>query len=352
MPHPFADSTLSNHPTMNPPEIKNRSFPRLKGLFKATLIGCAIGLPLWVLCRHWSEVAAAIQRANPWWVGLVGMGLVVYTVLNASVWCDVLRALGWNGARLPATRVWVRSEAMKWLPGGIWGYASRVVRAPLIGVARPVAAASLVAELMLTIAAWAILAALGMVLDGRIIRRLVEAFAAGEGGITGGLLVPLVGLGLLLPCALAMLAPVRRAVLRRLEPLRIGSWRLRPLARALASYLGLCLFHAALLMLLVRAFHPAGFGFWPAAAADGGAWLIGFFAIGVPGGIGVREAGIAWFLGAHIPPAEAMAVAVLWRALQVAAELTALAASHASARLRCRAPRCGEARPLTPGIMR
>ncbi|NNM30991.1 MAG: hypothetical protein HKO57_15840, partial [Akkermansiaceae bacterium] len=56
----------------------------------------------------------------------------------------------------------------------------------------------------------------------------------------------------------------------------------------------------------------------------GAAWLIGFWAIGVPGGIGVREGALAWLL-AHSGSLEAgMAVAVLWRALQVVVELAAL----------------------------
>lgn len=322
---------------MNQPMPANEASPagasRLKRVLKGLLIGCAVGLPLWALSRNWGEVVDATRKANGWMVAAVGLGLVAYTILNAAVWTDVLHALGWRGGRLLATRTWIESEAMKWLPGGVWGYASRVVKAPAIGIPRAVAGASLVAELLLTILAWAVLAGLGLALDGEIFARLRGQLPA---GITDGSAPLLLGLGGLLAVlalsGLALLAPLRRAVMRRLEPLRIGGWRFRPLVRAASSYFVLCLFHAFLLSLLVNAFHPGDFGWGPAAAADGSSWLIGFFAIGVPGGIGVREAGIAWFLGTHVPLADAMAVAVVWRALQVGAELAALAASHAIGR--------------------
>jgi uncharacterized membrane protein YbhN (UPF0104 family) len=82
-----------------------------------------------------------------------------------------------------------------------------------------------------------------------------------------------------------------------------------------------------------------GLGFWlmlaglgyqhtvgPAAAigANAAGWLLGFFAIGVPGGIGVREAGAALLLSPIMPWHEAVLAAGLWRLLQIVAELAAL----------------------------
>jgi hypothetical protein len=82
-----------------------------------------------------------------------------------------------------------------------------------------------------------------------------------------------------------------------------------------------------------------GFGFWlilagmgygriisPALAIFVNAigWLIGFFAIGVPGGIGVREAGAALFLVPFIPWREALLAGILWRVVQIVAELASL----------------------------
>jgi uncharacterized membrane protein YbhN (UPF0104 family) len=64
----------------------------------------------------------------------------------------------------------------------------------------------------------------------------------------------------------------------------------------------------------------------PAAAigANAAGWLAGFFAIGVPGGIGVREAGAALLLSPIMPWQEAALAAALWRVLQIVAELVSL----------------------------
>ena len=98
--------------------------------------------------------------------------------------------------------------------------------------------------------------------------------------------------------------------------------------------------------LLIRAglFYTAlnainGLGFWLILAGMGyphvvspvlaigvnaAGWLIGFFALGVPGGIGVREAGAGLLLAPVLPWQEAALAAVLWRVVQIAAELASL----------------------------
>jgi len=310
-------------------EKKSLSTNSLKRVGKILLLTCAIGIPFYALCQNLPAVLAATRSAHLGSLLLVAIGLIFYTALNASVWADVLRALGWKGTRLQATRTWVQSEAMKWLPGGIWGYASRVVKAPEIGASKSIATASLVAELLLTIFAWGILALIGLSLDRSLLdilqKKLFPATHNHSYPILFGIIITtfiVIIIGLLLT------PPLRRAFLRKLAPLRIKGWRWQPLLRALASYLGLCAMHAALLMVLVHAIHPGSFDWGSAAAADGASWLIGFFAIGIPGGIGVREAGITFFLSTHMSTPEAMAIAVLWRVLQILAELLTLGVSH------------------------
>ena len=61
-----------------------------------------------------------------------------------------------------------------------------------------------------------------------------------------------------------------------------------------------------------------------AVGVNAAGWLIGFFALGVPGGIGVREAGAALLLTPNVPWQEAVLAAVLWRAVQISAELAGL----------------------------
>ncbi len=310
---------------------------RSKGLLigKALLLICAIGIPLFALFKNLPAVLAAASSAHPGSLALVAFGLLLYTVLNASIWADVLRALGWQGSRSQATHIWIQSEALKWLPGGIWGYASRIVKAPEIGIPKALAGASLVGELLLTIGAWMIIAGIGFLLDPSLLNELQQKLSTtSEENSTPWLTWTVLSMAVVGGGILFAAPPIRRIILRKLAPLQMQKWHLSPLIRALGSYLALCAAHAALLMLLVQAVQPGSYHWGSAAATDGSAWLIGFFAIGVPGGIGVREAGITFFLSTHMSIPEAMAVAVLWRVLQIAAELTALSLSHLLCKLK------------------
>jgi uncharacterized membrane protein YbhN (UPF0104 family) len=108
---------------------------------------------------------------------------------------------------------------------------------------------------------------------------------------------------------------------------RVLKWDLRPmvLIRSLVVYVILNCAHGLGFWLML-----AGLGYQqtvsPAAAigANAAGWLLGFFAIGVPGGIGVREAGSALLLSPIMPWHEAVLAAGLWRVLQIVAELAAL----------------------------
>lgn len=297
----------------------------VKVIFKRLLLLLAIGLPLWALSRSLPQVASIAAQTNVYTILGVYLGLVIYTLCNASVWSDVLGSMGHRPGRVRATRLWIECEAMKWLPGGIWGYASRVVKAPDIGVSRKTASASLAIELLLTIAAWAAIGLVGLSLDPAIRDQVLTLFSPLLGHLHLTSLAITAGLVLIMsPWALSF---VRKQLITRFSSLRGTALRPSLLGRSFASYLGLCVLHAALLVVLVGAVSQTGISLFSALAADGGAWLIGFFAIGIPGGIGVREAGITWFLAAHITTPEAMTVAVLWRALQIGAELTTLLVS-------------------------
>ena len=56
-------------------------------------------------------------------------------------------------------------------------------------------------------------------------------------------------------------------------------------------------------------------------AANAVAWLVGFFAIFAPGGLVVREGTLALILSPWLPAEQAIAAAIVWRLVQIAAEL-------------------------------
>jgi len=253
------------------------------------------------------------------------MALVVclaYRPLNAGVWTWILGSLGHRVPYFRGMRVWLTSESLRWLPGSIWGFCSRVDGARTLGVPATIASISLPVELIVTIASWSIVAVLGL-------------FSSSIGGrllTSGAHWLPTL-------CAIVIAGPI---VLSTAWPfLARQSWFRAGLERAQA----LCklrlnrgsLVRSALFYTVLNTIN--GLGFWliltgmgygqnvsPALAICVNAigWLIGFFAIGVPGGIGVREAGAALLLAPVMPWQEAVLAGVLWRVVQILAELASL----------------------------
>lgn len=285
----------------------------------------AVSLACVALMKMGGEVAQVFGRVNWMLVALAVGGLAIYQYLNAGTWKDVYSCLSKDVSRGETVRIWIRSESMKWLPGGIWGYSSRVIASRRLGVDLPTASAALAAELSLTVMAWALTAVL--ILPTTIGNDLSEraiAFVAGSGDIAAFSVV-VASLGFCLLIFTQRVRSVFSKVITRFLP-SVKGLEIRPgaLSRSVVSYLGLCVFNGTLLWLITLAVPGVSIP-WSATVGVGGvAWLAGFFAIGVPGGIGVREAALAGLLAWYGNLESAAAAAVLFRAAQVVAELLAL----------------------------
>jgi glycosyltransferase 2 family protein len=245
-----------------------------------------------------------------------------YRLLNAGGWAWVLKALGTPLPYLAALRIWLVSESLRWLPGGIWSFCSRVDLACQAGVPALTASLSLPVELGLTVASWAALAA-GFLVPSGLAYRLVAPHLGNGVAISAACAAMLLTAGLVL-WSLRRLSAVRSAFARTKALLG-----LRP---------------DALLLLKTGLFYAAlngvnGFGFWillvglgyqshvelfTAIGANAVGWLAGFFAAGVPGGIGVREGCTALVLSSLMPWQEATLAAFIWRLLQICAEFATL----------------------------
>jgi glycosyltransferase involved in cell wall biosynthesis len=281
-------------------------------------LGC-VGL---ALVPRAGELRQCLSRLS---IGCLAMALVLclaYRLLNAGVWTWILSSLGHRVPYFGGMRVWLTSESLRWLPGNIWGFCSRVDGARALGVPATIASISLPAELIVTIASWSIVA-------------VVSLFLSGSGGRfleAGAHWLPML-------CATVIAGPIALIAawpaLTRQSRLRTGLERAQALCQVRFNRGSLV--RSALFYVALNAIN--GLGFWliligmgyahtvsPALAvcANAVGWLIGFFAIGVPGGIGVREAGAALVLAPVMPWQEAVLASVLWRVVQIVAELAAL----------------------------
>jgi uncharacterized membrane protein YbhN (UPF0104 family) len=298
--------------------IRSQIFGAVRRLVPWVAVGCVV---LALLPRA-NELKLCLSRMSAGYLVIAMVLCLAYWFLNAGVWSWILESLGHPIPYFTGVRVWLTSESLRWLPGSIWGFCSRLTAARDLGVPLAIASISLPLELTVAVTAWVIVAVVGLALSG-LGARLAGTYASWLPPICAAGLVALLGLRLGWP------------VLRRQWWFSSGLERLRTV---LSLHLGRrALIRSGLLYIGLNAAH--GMGFWlmlagmgyqhtvsPVAAigANAAGWLLGFFAIGVPGGIGVREAGAALVLSPLMPWQEAALAAALWRVLQIVAELASL----------------------------
>ena len=274
------------------------------------------------LGSHWRGLLAAVMAMDPRWM-VLALGLcIAHRVVNTLGWTMVLWAMGRPLSARTGARIWLASEACRWLPGSLWSYGSRGVLATRAGIPPAVAAASLVWELLITVLAWSLVAAFGLACWTGPVPPALEA--------AGRFLAARPWTIALVVAALAIVVSIgSKAVGRKLSKLSatgrdLGQFRVScpGLVRVLWFHLTMVTVNGLTFWLVVRA-APGG-DHCPVAvavAANAIAWLVGLFALFAPGGLVVREATIGVLLSGWMPAEQAVTVALAWRAIQVAAEL-------------------------------
>lgn len=282
----------------------------------------AVGCVILALLPRAGDVQQCVQRLG--YASLApAFGLCLgYWFFNAGVWSWILESLGYPIEYLTSVRVFLTSESMRWLPGGVWKFGSRVVAAQNIGIPLSIASLSLPVELAMVVVSWIIVALGGILLSGlagRFVAAYSKWFVPACGVALGGCFL------LCLAWPVLSRQPVVRARLEQLRAMLKVKPNFRALMKAELMYIFLNVFHGVGLWLML-----AGMGYQhavgPAAAVGANAvgWLVGFFAMVIPGGMGVRETATAFLLSPVMPWQEAALAAVLWRALQIVAELVSL----------------------------
>jgi uncharacterized membrane protein YbhN (UPF0104 family) len=282
----------------------------------------AVGCVVLALLPRAAELKLCLIRMNTECLVIALALCLAYWFLNAGVWSGILESLGYPLPYFTGMRVWLTSESLRWLPGVIWKFCSRVNAASGLGVPIAIASISLPIELGVVVITWGIVALAGLALSGLGTRILA---------LCANLLTPICVSGLVILFGLKLAWPALsrqpqlRAAWQRLQVVLGLRLRPSPLIRSGLVYTVLNIFHGVGFWLML-----AGMGYQhsvsPSAAIGANAvgWIVGSFAIIFPGGIGVREASVALILSPLMPWPEATLAAALWRVLQIVAELAAL----------------------------
>ena len=279
---------------------------------------------LWVTLASLAFIAVAlVQQAGQlrqqslaplgwWWLGL-GLGVTWISILvNAWAWRVLLAWLGHLPEGVAVVPLFLRTNLLKYLPGGVWHLVERLrVLRPQIG-GGPALAAVILDPLL--IAAAAVL----LVLTG--------------GGQNGLLLIS--------PSpSLLMLPRWREPILRRLERSKASQFQAvgeapldgEPLGSGRRGYpwiplvwqLGFVLTRFAGFFCCVQAFglHQPNALLWLSAFSL--AYAVGLVVPGAPGGLGVFETTLLLRLGGSVAEAPLLAVVLSYRVISTLADVLA-----------------------------
>jgi len=294
------------------------------------IVAGTIVLSIYAACSQLLPQLKTTWIAIDWSKLALGVALVTcYRLLNANGWAMVIRTLGGQLNGAVAMRIWLRTEACRWLPGSLWNLGSRAVVAGQAGVPKSIATASVLLELLLTITAWLVACLLGLAVYGMGTTELLSHLRLDILAITA-----LIGLGIVTAASSWLrFTTAGRNKFARLRETLVAIQTLRPSVRGAATvatyYTVLCILNGLALACIIWAFQPE---IMPPLLAVVGinalAWLVGFFAIFAPGGVVIREGCIAGLLLPWLPDTTAISVAVVWRLLQIGVEVLCLAATY------------------------
>lgn len=252
-------------------------------LLAVKIVGIAIALVAIYYCVHvlvsqWASIKDSIAQAN---LGLLIAGFALGAVavwLLCFLWWRCLAVFGARRGIVETTGWYFGGELGKYLPGGIWPVVGRGELARRHGVPRSIGYATTLFSLLL------------MCVGGAFVGGLLTLFFAFSGGRIGWemLLLVLIPIGVIgvHPAVLGRVLALARKLTKGKLDLATPPWgvMLGLIAAAVPGWI----FVGAQAVVVTAAF---GFDQQPSRVAFAAvvAWVIGFLAIPVPAGAGIRE---------------------------------------------------------------
>lgn len=287
---------------------------RLLGAVQIALLVIFFGALGWALRDSLNSAAHDLDNANLVLFGLGCAALGAYYLVFVLGWMRILAEWGIELSYPAALRAEMLSMVAKYVPGGVWAPAARVVAARRAGVTD----AALVTSSMLLEAGLSAVA-------GVIVFVLSLAWVRG----VDAPLAPLVVFGVVLAILVQprVFRPLAHRVLRRIGYEReLPNLRGRTLTGLLLFYSGTWVLGGFALWLLLRSVgaHPAPqtIVFLGGTAAVGA--IVAVLFVFAPSGLGPREASMYGLLLALTTPGRALGAVALNRVALTAAELVLL----------------------------
>ncbi|MCU7919846.1 MAG: flippase-like domain-containing protein [Candidatus Thiodiazotropha sp. (ex Epidulcina cf. delphinae)] len=262
--------------------------------------------------HQWDRIPQIAWELAPVWLVFSFLALIVVFFCDAYGWHLTLKALGCSIAPQESIKIWMISSLSRYLPGGIWPYATRAGMAKAAGIDLGTASLSLYLEtLLLTVSSLIV----GL-------PALIKATALPVPGwqVAAILLVMLL---VITPWLLPLLKKLPGRFGRALS--NLPELSIVTLILLLGYYLLFWIAFGGVFGLFIHAMYPLSY--WEAVYAGSVlalSFCIGFIVFFVPGGIGIRESALYVLLLAVLPGTLSVLVAVGSRIWIMAGELTSL----------------------------
>ena len=284
----------------------------MRALIQWGLIALVFAFLAGFVITQWNRLPDYDWRFEPLWLAAAVVAVGLFLTLQSEMWQVILRTLGEDGDHSQLRAAWGKSLIARYVPTSALLVVGRVVMAERAGITMRVCLASIVYELGLGICA--------ALIGGAYFFTQLPALE--DTPLRFGILV-------LIPIALVMLHP---RVFKPLTDWVFAKLGREPLPQALPYRYVL-----AFLPIYLAGWLLIGFGLFAfasslqsipmeklpyVAAAYPVAFCVAVLTFIIPSGLGTRDATLATALDAVLPLAVATAIAIAFRILQTAAELT------------------------------
>jgi glycosyltransferase 2 family protein len=277
--------------------------PSARWLALAGGLIAALGIAFVVrsLVANWDETQELLRDAQVGWL-VVAVPIALTGMTGIGIpWQRALTLVGGQAKITEVLQWYFPGQMGKYVPGGVWPVVGRGELAAKGGVPRPAAYSSVGLSLAATY--------LGAVLLALISFAPAVRHISDNPPVWVFVLLP-AGLLVLHPKVLVKIIAVGERVLGKAVDVRLPSWR--DTVVLVVMHVPAWLLIGTATWCVVRAFTPSP-PFAAVVFATMVSWVVGFVAIGVPGGLGVREATFAAVLSVALPAGVGAAAALAAR---------------------------------------
>lgn len=293
---------------------------------------------LMLTLRHSIKDLKDLPQPKTGWLLLTVVLFQFHYFIQALGWHGMLSSLGRKCPMTVSMRMYYMSLIARWMPGRIWYTATRIYLGREVGIPAVVTTFAMLLELTYVLVGGLIVTLLfaGTLLPGLF------------GTVAGQVALGTVGLGILIVATLATrpdtpLSLVKSGFFRKAfkrisgEEISTTSLPAMPISKGimlLAWYTFLWVFSGVMFGVLGETFIPMNHARWQACTpAFAGSWLVGFFSLIAPAGLGTREGVMLLMLRPVMPTSYAAILTVSSRVAMFASELLGIALVSAALRV-------------------